>query len=125
MSSTKSEYIALSLASKEGIWLCQFFMEVGYKEVDVQWLTIYSDTKPAISLTVNLDHHFYMKHINIPFHFVREQIQKGIISIEYVLTKKIPTDGLTKPLTNINFSCFVSARIADFASIISHNINVE
>lgn len=106
-SSTESEYIALSLASKEGIWLRRFLLEVDYSAADVQTLTIFGDNQPAIALTLNYDHHFRTKHIDVPYHFVREQIEKGIIKVRYISTKEMPADGLTKPLTGTTFTRFV------------------
>lgn len=99
MSSTKSEYIGLSLVSKKGIWLRHILIEVGYyMEPNVQRVTIHSDNKPIISLTINLDHHFSLNISMYPITRVREQIQNGIIVIKYISTKKMPADGLTKPL---------------------------
>lgn len=107
-SSTESEYIALSLASKEGVWIRRFLIDIQYDVAEVQTLVIYGDNVPAISLTVNTEHHFCTKHINVPFHFVHEQIQKGVISIQYISTMEMPADGLTKPLTGLKFLRFVS-----------------
>lgn len=107
-SSTELKYIALSLASKEGIWLCRFLLEIDYTVVDVQRLTIFGDNQPAIALTVNYDHHFKMKHIAMLFHFVREKFQKGIISMKHISTKEMPADGFTKPLIGIVFASFIT-----------------
>lgn len=73
---------------------------------NVQRLTIFGDNQPTIALMVNFDHHFCMKHIDILYHFVHEQIQKGIIAIEYISTKEMHVNGLTKPLTHLTFNRF-------------------
>lgn len=106
-SSTAAEYVALSLATKEGVWLRRLNLELGSDAADVQTITIYGDNMPAISLTVNLEHHFRTKHIDVPFHYIHEQIQNGTVNVKYISTKIMPADGLTKPLTGMNFRRFV------------------
>jgi hypothetical protein len=39
-----------------------------------------------------------VKHINIRFYVVKEKIQDQTISLEYISTKKMITDSLTKGL---------------------------
>lgn len=50
-SSTESEYIAYSLATKEAMWLKRLLKELEYDTPDVHKVLIYGDNKPAISLT--------------------------------------------------------------------------
>nr|GEZ27994.1 retrotransposon protein, putative, unclassified [Tanacetum cinerariifolium] len=38
------------------------------------------------------------KHIGVRFHFIRDLVSKGIVSLEYVETKEQVADILTKPL---------------------------
>lgn len=72
-SSTESEYIAYSIATKKADWLRQLLTELHYDLPDAHTVLIYGDNKPAISLTLNPAHHFRTKHIDVPFHYVREQ----------------------------------------------------
>lgn len=57
---------------------------------DIQKVIIYGDNKPASALTINPEHHSRTKHVEIKWHFVREQVKKGIVSLSYL------PDGLTK-----------------------------
>lgn len=75
---------------------------------DIHKVLIYGDNKPAISLTINPTHHFRTKHMDGPYHFVREQVMQGSVTIEYLSTKDMPADRLTKPLTGMNFLHFVN-----------------
>lgn len=64
---------------------------------------MYGDNQPTIALIVNLEHHFCTKHIDILYHYVRKQIQNGIVAIKYISTKSMFVDGLTKPLIGLKF----------------------
>lgn len=106
-SSTESEYIAYSIATKEALWLRRLLIELKYDSPETHTVLIYGDNKPAISLTTNPTHHFRTKHIDVPFHFVREQVELATVIIKYLSTTQMPADGLTKPLVGINFQKFV------------------
>lgn len=97
-SSTEAEYIGYTLASKEAIWLRTLLHQLGYESSNVQKVTLYGDNMPAISLTINPEHHNRTKHIAISWHFVHEQVKLGLIHLDYLRTTDMPADGLTKPL---------------------------
>jgi hypothetical protein len=105
--STEAEYIAYSIATKEAVWLRRVLLDLEYEFPDVQKVLLFGDNKPALSLTTNPAHHSRTKHILVPFHYVREQVEQGIIHVEYLPTHLMPADGLTKPLTGIAFQRFV------------------
>jgi hypothetical protein len=107
-SSTKAEYIAYSITTKEAVWLQKVLTDLHYHYPDVKKVLLYGDNKPALSLTSNPTHHSHTKHILVPYHYVREQVEEGCISIEYIPTRLMPADGLTKPLTGVAFDRFVS-----------------
>ena len=46
----------------------------------------------------NAEFHRRTKHIDVKFHYAREQYQKQIIAVDYVGTKDQLADILTKPL---------------------------
>lgn len=48
-----------------------------------------------------------MKHIALAFHFVREQVQKGLLRVAYVSTEDQLADVLTKPLLRQRFAILV------------------
>ena len=52
----------------------------------------------AAKLVKNPVFHGERKHIDIPYHYVREIFQKGIIGIFYMPTNEMPADLLTKSL---------------------------
>jgi hypothetical protein len=106
-SSTESEYVAYSIATKEAIWLHRVLLDLKYDYPDVHRVLIYGDNKPLMSLTSNPAHHSRTKHIAVPYHYIREQVELGNIKADYLPTSMMPADGLTKPLTAIAFDRFV------------------
>jgi len=61
------------------------------------------DNQGAIAMTNNPVGHKRTKHIDIRYHFVREQVLKGTLQIKYCSTKNMLADLFTKPLTRGQF----------------------
>ena len=67
LSTTEAEYIAITNAIKEVIWLRGFLGELGF---DQGKLVVNCDSQSAIHLTKNTMYHERTKHINIRLHFI-------------------------------------------------------
>lgn len=80
LSTTEAEFIALSEAVKEVVWLKGLLKDFGHEQQQVK---IYCDNQSAIYLTKNQQFHNRTKRIDIKFHYVREQIEKW--KFEYCL----------------------------------------
>ncbi len=52
--------------------------------------------------------HGRMKHIDLRHHFIRDQVEKGIVSVEFCLTENQVANIFTKPLTREKFEKFCS-----------------
>ncbi|CAM6098115.1 unnamed protein product [Calypogeia fissa] len=105
---TEAESVTYSIACKEAIWLRALLQELHVQTPNIQMVTIlYGDNKPALALTVNPEHHKKTKHIEVQWHYVREQVHRGVVTLKYLSTDDMPADGLTKPLTGICFTRFV------------------
>jgi hypothetical protein len=61
------------------------------------------DNQSAIRLAKNPEFHQRTKHIQIKYHFIREQLKNGIIDLQYVSTEDQLADILTKPLETNRF----------------------
>ena len=96
-SSTEAEYMALSDATKEIKWLRQLLQDLGWQQNSATLLK--SDNQGAIHLSKNPEYHKRTKHIDIRYHYIREEQKSGSIKIEYVATDKQPADMLTKSLS--------------------------
>ena len=70
LSTTEAEYIALTHAAKEAVWLRTFLSEL--RGVPYGPVLIDCDNQGVISLSKDNRFHARMKHINIRYHFIRE-----------------------------------------------------
>lgn len=94
LSSTEAEYIALSKAVKEVIWLKRGISEMMNEGCDVK---IYCDSQSAIALSKNPTFHDSTKHIDVKFHFIRGVVQEGEVKIEKINTIHNPVDTMKSP----------------------------
>jgi hypothetical protein len=69
---------------------------------------IYGDNQAALTLVKEPHTHDRVKHIDIAYHFVRDLFKRGRIHVEFVRTKDMAADGLTKPLQGDHFKRFVN-----------------
>src|SRR5271154_1801352 len=105
LSSTEAEYMALTQATKEAIWLRTLLDELGFKQHDAT--TLFEDNQSCIALTKNPIHHACTKHIDIQHHFVHEKVESADITLTYLSTDEMIADALTKPLAHPKFKKFV------------------
>jgi hypothetical protein len=98
LSSMEAEYIALTDAVKEGMWLKKFEMEFDQEKTILQ---VYEDNQSAIKTAKNRVHSDRSKHIDVRYHFVREEMEKGNLELVYCPTEFMVADILTKPLGKI------------------------
>src|SRR5205814_4744190 len=102
LATMEAEYMALTEATKELIWIRNLLMELGYinNKTDTKSPTdLYSDNQSAIALAKNPVSHARAKHIDIRHHFIREAIQDKIIWVQYIPTAEMTADSLTKALS--------------------------
>jgi len=64
---------------------------------------ILSDNQAAKALTENPIHHDRTKHIDMQYHFTRELIDAGVITVEYIPAVEEQADILTKEYIGRNF----------------------
>ena len=95
LSSTESEYIALSEASREAVWLKGFVSELGFSQEAVK---IYCDSQSAIALAKNAVCHERTKHVQTKYHFVRDLIADEWVRVVKIATEYNPADIFTKVL---------------------------
>lgn len=93
-SSTEAEYIALSTAAKEAVFLRRLLQEMGW--FDKGPLKLLCDNLSASSIAKNPINHKRTKHIDVRYHFIRDKVNKNEIIVEYVNTQNNVADILTK-----------------------------
>lgn len=96
LSSTEAEYVSLSEASKEAMFLQGFLRELHFGELSE--ICIAGDNQGALFLAKNPIFHNRTKHIDLRHHFMRDAIKEGRVTVEYLPTELMPADVLTKPL---------------------------
>ena len=66
---------------------------------------LFCDSNSAIAVGKNPCLHSRSKHIDIRYHFLRDQYEKGVVDLCHVDTDDQVPDILTKPLEETKFLC--------------------
>nr|GEY68220.1 retrovirus-related Pol polyprotein from transposon TNT 1-94 [Tanacetum cinerariifolium] len=82
ISSTEAEYIALSGCCSQILW-------------------------SVIALCCNNVQHSRAKHIDVRYHFIKEQVENGIVELYFVQTEYQLSDIFTKPLPRERFNFLI------------------
>ncbi|GJY71411.1 hypothetical protein Tco_0475114 [Tanacetum coccineum] len=101
ISTTEAEYVFVGKACQQALWMKQALIDYDIRLDDVP---IMCDNKGAIDLSKNPVQHSRTKHIEIRHHFLRDNVQKGNISIEKVASEDNIVDIFTKPLKHEVFN---------------------
>ena len=96
LSTTEAEYVAITEASKELVWLKSFLTELGRQNGKG---VLYSDSQSAIHLAKNPAFHSRTKHIELKYHFIRSTLEKGVLKLEKICGTQNPADMLTNAVT--------------------------
>jgi len=107
LSSTESEYYGLTNAAKEAICLQTLLTELQYHGKEHVPTHIYGDNQSSLALAENPEYHQRTKHINIKYHFIRQQVENGAIHLSYIPTAQMVADGMTKPLLAVKHALFI------------------
>ena len=94
LSSTKAEYVAVTSACTQVLWLRKVLEEIGEKQIHPTM--IFCDNTSAIKLAKNLVHHRRTKHFDLKYHFIRDLVQKKEVELCYIKTQEQLVDILTK-----------------------------
>ena len=107
-SSTTAELVAVHQVLPKVLWVPLFLEEQGYK---IDKNVVYQDNQSAILLEKNgrKSSSKRTRHLNISFFMVTDQVEKGLINIEYCPTDEMIGDFMTKGLQGIKFEKFRKA----------------
>nr|GEW71228.1 retrovirus-related Pol polyprotein from transposon TNT 1-94 [Tanacetum cinerariifolium] len=95
ISSTEAEYIALSGYCAQILWTRSQLSDYG---LGFNKIPMYCDNKSAIALCCNNVQYSRSKHIDIRYHFIKEQVKNGVIELYFVNTEYQLADLFTKAL---------------------------
>jgi hypothetical protein len=97
LSSTEAEYIALSLAARDVIWMRNLLSEIGFPQDSAT--PIFEDNQSCIKIAISNKQLPGTKHIDIRHHFIRQRIVSEEIELQNINTKNMVADCLTKALS--------------------------
>jgi hypothetical protein len=95
-SSMESELVAGSFASVEGIWLVRLAKDF---KLNFTPIPLFTDNQSFIAYTKSDASSTRTKHIDVHFHYTRDQVTNGIIKLHYISTHDNIADILTKALS--------------------------
>ncbi|GJX72247.1 retrovirus-related pol polyprotein from transposon TNT 1-94 [Tanacetum coccineum] len=109
-----SSFLISQHFSKGGVDLTLFIRKAGN---DLLLLTdygfqfnkipLYCDNKSAIALCCNNVQHSRAKHIDVRYHFIKEQVNNGIVELYFVRMEYQLADIFTKPLPRERFNFLI------------------
>ncbi|GJV35356.1 hypothetical protein Tco_1407833 [Tanacetum coccineum] len=95
ISSTEATYIALSGCCAQVLWMRSQLTDYG---LGINKIPMYCDNKSVIALCCNNVQHSQSKHIDIRFHFIKEQVENGVVELYFVNTEYQLANIFTKAL---------------------------
>nr|GEZ64177.1 hypothetical protein [Tanacetum cinerariifolium] len=95
ISSTQAKHIALYGCCAQIILMRSQLTHYGFT---FNKIPLYRDNKSAIALCWNNVQHSRAKHIDVRYHFIKEQVENGIVKLYFVRTEYQLADIFTKPL---------------------------
>jgi hypothetical protein len=123
LSSAEAEYMSVSSAAQEAIWLRELSNVFGMSTTGPT--IIYQDNQGTIAMARNPGYHGRTKHIDIRYHFVRERVADGSLDLEYLSTDQMLADILTKPLPHVKFLALRSLLGMGVATVVESRGSVE
>ncbi|GKA71625.1 retrovirus-related pol polyprotein from transposon TNT 1-94, partial [Tanacetum coccineum] len=104
ISNTEAEYIALSGCCVQILWMRSQLTDYSFQ---FNKIPLYCDNKSAIALCCNNVQHSRAKHIDVCYHFIKEQVENGIVELYFVRTEYQLADIFTKPLPRERFNFLI------------------
>ncbi|KAJ9546726.1 hypothetical protein OSB04_019269 [Centaurea solstitialis] len=100
-STAEAKYVAAASCCSQVLWMKTQLLDYGYK---LKKVPIYCDSESAIAITSNPVQHSKTKHIDIRYHFIKDDVEKGNIEMFFVNTDFQLDDLFTKPLDEKRFN---------------------
>ena len=101
LSTAEAEYVALSSAVQEAMWLRSLLKEIGAAQS--QPTVIMQDNQSTIAISNNPQFHERTKHIDIRHHYLRDRIEAGDVALQYCPSERMVADIFTKALDKGKF----------------------
>lgn len=105
LSTTEAEFMSLSEGTKMIMWLRKLLEELDARQSSPT--PVLEDNQGAIIWSREGVRH--SKHVSIRKNFVKENVARGVIKMQYCPTRDMTADVLTKPLQRVLFECHRTA----------------
>ena len=107
LSTVKAEYMALSLCAMEVIWLRAILDELRFRQLEPT--LIRGNNQGSISLAKHPSAHQRTKHISLHYHFTRHHVATKELVLQWIPTRSMVADVMTKGLDGILHHHFIRA----------------
>ncbi|KAJ9558178.1 hypothetical protein OSB04_012792 [Centaurea solstitialis] len=104
-STAESEYVAAASCCSQVLWMQSQLRDYG---LEYKKIPIYCDSKSAIAISANPVQHSKTKHIDIRYHFLKDNVEKENIELYFVNTEYQLADLFTKALDEKRFKFLIS-----------------
>eukprot|EP00253_Pinus_taeda_P030188 PITA_30188 len=101
LSTAEAEYVVVASCCTQLLWMMHTLED--FQNTCTPPISILCDNTSAIIISKNPVMHSKTKHIQIKYHFLREQVIEQKVKLEYVPSKEQVVDILTKPLPKETF----------------------
>jgi hypothetical protein len=105
LSTAESEYVAAASCCSQVLWMKSQLLDYGYRMLRIP---IYCDSKSAIAISHNPIQHSLTKHIDIRYHFLKDNILKENIEMFFIPSIEEIADVFTKALDEKTFNHFLN-----------------
>ena len=85
LSTVEAEYIVVGSCCSQLLWMKEVLTDYGISH-DI--MVVYYDNSSAIDISKNLVQYSKTKHIEIRYDFIRDLVERKIVCLEYILTKR-------------------------------------
>jgi hypothetical protein len=106
LSTVECEYIALTDMAKNVLWILNVLQDLGLylaREDVCQLPMLFCDSQGAIIAAEQNPSSKYTRHIDVRRHFIKDKIDEGVFFVNYLNTKRMLADMMTKPLAREQF----------------------
>ncbi|GJV90677.1 retrovirus-related pol polyprotein from transposon TNT 1-94 [Tanacetum coccineum] len=101
---SRQSNVALSASCAQVMWMRTQLQDYGF---NYNKIPLYCDSQSAIAISCNPVQHSRTKHIHTRYHFIKEQVENGIIELYFVRTEYQLADMFTKALPEDRFKYLV------------------
>ncbi|GAA0169316.1 transmembrane signal receptor [Lithospermum erythrorhizon] len=96
LSTTEAEYVAATACACQLLWMRRVLKALKHEEKEC--IEIKSDNSSTIKLSKNPVMHGRCKHIDVRYHFLRDMVKEGTITLSYCRSEDQVADVMTKAL---------------------------